>query len=530
MSSAPSNQDPEKYSLEEMMERLKGRPSQTPGEGELVTRTDGTQAVRVRKRKRRSDQPKRQEFKRRRRIRAIQVGSILGSLLLLILVIGGAFIYTNTAPYRKRLSDAFSRTLGADIEFKGFRVTPVSANADSVTLNWPAGGFLKSVRLSHITSKISPRTLFGRSITGEAIFAREGEIQLQTPAGSAAADAQAAPGTQPVSFNRAAVTKLGITFGDPLNPALRIVGSEGTLSTSETKLSKTVNLHRGILTLRDWPALKLERALLEIAEDGTEVVSLRIGDSMTPRGEMDISGSINTRSPNTRSKLAVKLETFTLGDLLGADLGGLLNLRVDTQGPEGANLISFTAAAPDDAELKLTFTNSLSSSNNISGFRFLSLIARALDDSYYDNPEFDEASGTIHRQGQQIDITDLHLERKTLLCVKGNLSVAPDRTLSGTFKVGIPESVIHLSLNSKLDAMSSPASSGFRWIPVTIGGLLTRPSDDFGQNYQQTAPAPRPTTPDSLEDPPPSAGDPPAPQPGSPADPGKAFNDLTNPR
>jgi len=524
MSSDKSHNEPERYSLEEMMERLKGRPSQDPTEGDLVTRPDGTQAFRVRKRKRRSEQPKREEFKRRRRIRAIQVGSLLGSLMLLTLVIGGAFIYTNTAPYRKRLSDAFSKTLGANIDFKGFRITPVSANADAVTLDWQTGGFLKTVRLRQVTSKISPRTLLGRSITGEAIFAREGEIVLQAPDESVHAAPEAEAGALPVSFNRAGVTKLGIIFGEPESPALRIAGSEGTLTTSETKLSKSFNLHRGSLTFRDWPTLKLERALMEISPEGAEIVTLRIGDSMNPRGEMNITGSVNTLSPKTRSKLAVNLHAFNLADLLGADLGNLLSLRIDTRETPGSNQLSLAAAAPGDVELDLTFTNSLSSSNCVSGFKFLDLVARALEDKYYDKPEFDEARGTIRRKGAQVDITDLYLERKTLLCIKGDLSVTPERTISGTLKVGIPESVIHLSRDPKLEAQFATVAGNFRWVTVEVSGPLQRPNDDFARTYHQATPAPGPES---------QSTDPtPAPEPGKPAgptDPGKAFDDLTNP-
>ena len=37
----PAPSDPEKYSIDEMMERLKGQSSENPAAGELVTRPDG---------------------------------------------------------------------------------------------------------------------------------------------------------------------------------------------------------------------------------------------------------------------------------------------------------------------------------------------------------------------------------------------------------------------------------------------------------------------------------------------------------
>ena len=51
----PQPSEPEKYSIDEMIDRLKNPPDEEPIEkGELVTRADGSQAIRVRKRKRRS--------------------------------------------------------------------------------------------------------------------------------------------------------------------------------------------------------------------------------------------------------------------------------------------------------------------------------------------------------------------------------------------------------------------------------------------------------------------------------------------
>ncbi|HSP41465.1 MAG TPA: hypothetical protein VLO11_01215, partial [Luteolibacter sp.] len=74
--------DPEKYSIDEMMERLKKRPAEDPLEdGELVTRADGTVAIKVRKRKRRSHQPHKEERKKARRARMIQAS---GAMLLLL--------------------------------------------------------------------------------------------------------------------------------------------------------------------------------------------------------------------------------------------------------------------------------------------------------------------------------------------------------------------------------------------------------------------------------------------------------------
>ena len=75
MSAAPD--EPEKYSIDEMMDRLKSPASESAEEGELVTRADGSQALRVRKRKRRSSQPHKEVNSRSRRARIVQVSAAL---------------------------------------------------------------------------------------------------------------------------------------------------------------------------------------------------------------------------------------------------------------------------------------------------------------------------------------------------------------------------------------------------------------------------------------------------------------------
>lgn len=518
----PSTSDPEKYSLDEMMERLKGRPSEDPSDGELVTRADGTQAIRVRKRKRRSEQPQREEVKRVRRTRAIQVGALLSALIVLTLAVGGAFVYTNTPPFRKKLSDAVSTHLGADIEFKMFRVTPVSANADAVNLTWRDGGFLKEAKLRGVSAKLSPATLFGRSLSGDELTAREGEIVLQSPAKSDSKPSAGESAT-PVRFGRATVNKLGIVFGDPTAAAFKVIATEASLSTVENKSWKSINLHRGSLAIKDWPTLKIDRALIDIQPNEISIPGLRVGDSLTPRGDMDISGSINTLDPSARSTLSIKLSAFNLEDLLGAELGKLLTLRIDSRDAANSNYISFSAHDPSDAELSIAFSNSLSSGSSLNGLRFLPFLAKRVNDKYYGSPQFDEMSGIIRKKGGKLELVDLNFERKTHMSVRGDIVLAADKSLSGKLNVGLPESVIHLSGDPKLDILFGPPANGFRWIAIQLEGSLAIPSDDLTRQFDAVKPEalPAPNLPA-----PPAEGSDPAP----PADPGKVFEGLTIPR
>ena len=79
-----SDSEPEKYSIDEMMDRLRSNgEGPRDGEATLVTRDDGSQVYKVRKRKRRSQQPKKEKEKRQQRFRVAQVLAAVGLVVLL---------------------------------------------------------------------------------------------------------------------------------------------------------------------------------------------------------------------------------------------------------------------------------------------------------------------------------------------------------------------------------------------------------------------------------------------------------------
>lgn len=80
-----SNSDPEKYSIDEMLDRLKNHGD---GEGELVTRADGTNALKVRKRKRRTDQTRDKLKAQNQRMQLIQIAGFI-IFMVVLAILGG---------------------------------------------------------------------------------------------------------------------------------------------------------------------------------------------------------------------------------------------------------------------------------------------------------------------------------------------------------------------------------------------------------------------------------------------------------
>ena len=519
----PAPSEPEKYSIDEMMERLKGQAADPPDTaGGLVTRADGTQAIRMRKRKRRTEQPQREEAKRSKRRRMVQVVTGLVLLLLAAGVIAGAYVYANTAPYRKSITDAIADSTGAKVEFKLFRVSPASANADSIDLEWPEASALRAIRLHGVSAKLSPLSLFGTTLSGDEVSAREGSIFLQTPAADSPLPTSSARAAAiPVHFDRVSIPKCNFSLGDPLRPDLKILSTEASLRLDKPNNQTALLLYHGTAQIAGWPAFKIDRAVMELHDSETELTWLRLSDSHPKRGMLDLAGTIRHFSTTSPSTLKVKLDNFDFGELLGTEFGELIDATIDSRTDAGSNCLTFTPGSFANADLKIAFKNTLSTKADIKGFPFLVALARTLNDKWYESPSFRDATGLIHRNGKTVELRELNLESKSRMAIRANLAAAAETSLSGTMEVGIPEAVANLSTNGKIQAMLSAPREGYRWLNLKIYGTLTHPNDDFAALYVAAV-----DTSDADAEPP----EPPAKAAAPSTDPQKAFDDITRPK
>ena len=478
--SAPS--EPEKYSIDEMMDRLKSRPAEDPMDnGELVTRADGSQAIRVRKRKRRSHQPHKEELRATRRARMIQVSGALILLLLAAICAGAAIVFTNSAPYREALVKKIRANSGAEVDLRQFRVNPTSANANGLTLSWPEGNVLRNLTLRGVIAGIAPSSFLGKSLTGEEITASEGTLILHQPEpGKPLRHAPATSEALAIRFERYASPKFHILFGDPSAPQVRLMNAEASFQPVNASDRAQLLLNRGEISIQGWPKLRMDRSHLEFRDNEVDVVGMRLRHETDTHGTFELSGTVSPYATNRASTLAVQLDAFPTSGIVGPDLGRLFSGRINTFSTAKSNFLSL-APGPDAASaLVITFQKSLTFPFEINGFPFLLGLARTLDDSWFEHPSFeDEVSGELRRSGGSVSLDNLNLENKDRLALRGNLSMSPDRRLSGNLEVGIAEAMIKASGNRRLNSMFGPAKQGFRWLTLKISGSAVSPTDNF---------------------------------------------------
>lgn len=478
MSAAPS--EPEKYSIDEMMDRLKQSSSENPDPGELVTRADGTQAVRVRKRKRRSTQPQKQDAQRGRRARIIQITAAFVLVILAALTVGVGIIYANSSPFRESLVRKIEESTGSKAEIQQFRMNPKTANANFLTMEWPQGNILKSMNFRSINAEIFPSSFLGKKMEGEEVTAVESKIALQySDPAQAKRKSPISSNILPVDFARFRTRQLDFTLGSPAN-SMSLIKTEGSFTPSNIKGRPQLSLSKGELNIPNWPKLRLDRALIEFKGEEADIISLRMLHEKDNRGSFQLSGQIAPYEAQQRAMLAVGLESFEISGILGSAFGNLISGEIDTL-PEASNTLSFLTVENSSAKLDITFNASPNSTIGLSGFPFLNAISQALgDDEWFLTPIFEaQNSANIIRQAGNVTLRNINFQSKSRMALQGEISVSAKNVLSGMIEVGISEAILMSTKHTRLINMFGPPSEGFCWVTLKLGGQVNSPTDNF---------------------------------------------------
>lgn len=498
--------EPEKYSIDEMMERLKSRPSEDPIEnGELVTRADGTKAIRVRKRKRRSHQPHKEELAQTRKARMLQVSGALILLMLVLFAAGAAIVYANSAPFRDSLTHKIAQVTGAKVEMLRFRMNPTAANADAVTLTWPEGNVLGELTTQGLRAQIAPQSFLGKAMVGEEVSAKEGTLRLRIPEPGKPSRATAAEGgASPVRFGRYAIPKLNIVLGDSTAPLLKLWNSEASLQTSGSTPRPLLLLNRGDLVIDGWPKLGLDRSHIEFRGSQVDLLSMRLRYNGDERGVFELTGSVSPFDTGRASTLAIGFESYQLAGIAGPELGNLFAGRIDSTPSASSNFLTFTPGNLADTSLVAEFTSSVTSPFKVSGFPFLPVLSQILGDKWFELPVFEsDVRGVIRRNNGVITLSSLRFENKARMALSGTVNATKDRRISGDLEVGVAEAMIKASKNPALETVFAKEREGFRWATLRISGGVAAPTDNFRELYDAAVSAtragPTPKTPSFEE-------------------------------
>lgn len=465
------------YSVEEMMEKLqKGKQKQSESRNkEVVTRSDGSQVTRVRKRKRRTQQSKRKA----KPVRQRKYGLYAVVALILLVVVGGISIVTmvarfNSRGYREDVAVSVGSSTGAVVRINDLSVNPIKTRARSVEMTWPDGGTARSLILSDLETRLEISSFFRSRLEGPELYARTGAMRLGPASGSSRARSTD-QSDQLLSFGNYRCNRFDLEYGtSSKESAFRIRDSELVARVRAKGDGMRFTLSGGFLRFGNWSELKVKNGLGEWHDGGFNLVSLF---TQGEEGGQAVFRGIQSISAGGPTGFDVELIEFPLEQLLGEKgLGRLLNGRVDSS----SGALSVNVGREMDAQVEIAFTGKESS---IEGFRFLGGLASILRKEHYSRPEGGMISGVLRRTSNQLTIENLRYEIRSHMILTGFITIK-DEEMSGALRLGVPEALMMKTLNKPRYSSFSLPSKGYCWTDLQLSGSLDQPNDDFLRRLQ----------------------------------------------
>jgi hypothetical protein len=491
MTHDPQN-EPEQYSLDEMMRRLKERGHD---EGELVTRADGTVAVKVRKRKRRSKQPHKEEAKRQQRLRVVQLAGLFLLFTAIIAFAVGMLLYYNSSAFRESTREKIAAWSAAEVEMAEFTVSPNNARFATANFTWPEGNYLRQLQLQHASAHLDLSSFFGSKWGGNSVVVKTGNLIFSSAKPDAPKRSGSAPeGAFPFSFQNYRCENLTIAgLRDDKLPWLSVEKTESTITKSHN--GAQVRFIGGTMNIAGFQPMLIDRGTLWFENNQIKVEIMRLRPT-AGEGTLELQNHIDLYSKE-RSKLEVLLTGFPLELLLGNDLNLLVIGKVDTP-PDAINrLISFVPGDFSSLQAQIGFRGSARDALTLINLPFLEELSRELR-----NPEFakqyvfsDRVEGVFLRDALSSRIQGLLLEKKGQFIVRGDI-IVDNGKLGGILNIGLPSSqLVESDTNPALKSVFQRQEDGYLWCRIELSGTPGQPRDNFATQLEAAlAASPAPST------------------------------------
>lgn len=474
----------DEISVDEMMKNLKrgndvkSRAEADPkalSEGELVTRADGSKAIKVKSRKRRSKQPKHEEKKKNTRNKIIFTCAFIIFFLAACVTVIVTLAYYNGNKFNEKLLTSIESKTGAKLDLKGLDVSLTSTKIKNIKLDWESkNSVVDYLNIETVDADYDLISFFSGDWKGPEVLSNTGEIQinlLDNPGQITFA------GDEPVEFN----------FGKYLCKNLTAkIGQEGNWTVRDTQASYTVSedgdkqayLYRGVLESSVMEAHNIQSGVFNIQPDHADI-SLIINPKtdIVNAGSIGFTGKVgykkgsainlDTKFDNVKMDNWVEKKTqrFIMGNITKGE--GTFKMKLG------------------DFSTKEILTHVESDSLKLSTFEFIDTLALQMQGSYYSRRlEFNgKSTFTMNWLQNKVVFSDMDLSEADNLRVKGGFEVYNSGELKGAFQIGIPILGLSPVEVRRLSNVFKVDDGDFIWTSITIGGTIGNPEDDLAEQF-----------------------------------------------
>ena len=473
------SENDENVPLDRMMRQLKTssaqKESSIPEGGVRVIREDGSEAIRVRSKKRRSIQPKQEKDKRGNKRKVIFIALVAALLLLSVIAFSVLLGYLNGNRFKSKVSDTIVNASGAEVELGKLDVSSAAARLSTIDLKWSEENTLiKSLKLKTIKADYGMLAFVGGGWGGGAVGIDKADIVIEM--GENIPRLNTTP-ERPVDFKFKLYqcSEVNIDFG---NDSLWSFNNGSVSYRVGAKNGGKYNLDSGDFKIPKFGMFKVQTGLVGFGAGSAEVyLDLKSEEQV---GSLNIDGEVGY-TEGSLVDLKIELKDYPMKDWIDPRARGFINGNIDS----GKGTLKMNLGDMDSIDVTVEIISRLIRLND---FEFVKTISQQLQEDYYVRPEFmDESKVTIKTDSGKIEFTDIDLLQDGQMRIKGNFAIDENDQMSGTIKVGLPVLVISRNEENILKKVFKENDGEFIWADVTISGKVTSPEDNLDEIIQDAS-------------------------------------------
>ncbi len=483
-SSAPSGPDKEQYSLDEMMKALRDKEREKEAQGEVVTRSDGSIARKVKRRRRRSEQPDKVTPEREKKRLLVKV--VIAAVLVLALFLAGLFLILmqNSKGHRDKLAAQAAEWSGAEVELKGLKRMPFSVSLKEANFKWDQSYYVRDLALTNIKGDVRFFNYLGARPSGLEIGGKKGRLVLGMPTATNVSSETSESLEEedfPFGFDQYYCNALDVMFGTDapigmsgVNTIFSYVGGDGY----------QVTLDEGAFRVDGWDEFSISKGVMRYKGGVLNLKSLSLEhpteNKTSLAADLELSGEIFMESGKD-STLKISSEKYPMGGLIGKELSRFFSGTVVSSTGE----VRFTVGDDYFNEVEIELK---ASSAKMKRLPFLTNLHSLFPDHNLDILEFHEGVtnspilGTVRVRPEGVAFENFEMSEKGKVSLQGGLIIANDGRIAGRIKIFINR----FYLSSQDRFKNSPHlvgsdTTGLVSFSFDIGGTVDQPTDTFLQ-------------------------------------------------
>ncbi|MGJ8658182.1 MAG: hypothetical protein ACSHX6_17190 [Akkermansiaceae bacterium] len=469
----------ENIPLDEMMRSLKKganqkRSSKIEG-GERVVRADGSEAIKVKSKKRRTVQPKKEIEKKSNKRKVIFIAAAIG--LILISVIGFSVLlgYFNGNRFKSKVNDTIANVTGATVELGKLDVSPASAKLTKVDLRWSGeNSLVRSLKVEDINADYGVLAFVGGGWGGSAVGVARAELNLEMGKSNPRLNTKA---ERPLDFKFGLYqcSLLNVNFGEDSLWSFK----NGSISYRVSQENDgQFSIDSGDLVIPSFGVFEVSNGLVNCELDGAQIY---LGlESQEHHGIINVDGTTGY-AEGSPIDLKVVLQNYSLREWVDPRVRRFLRGKIVS----GEGTLKMKVGDVDSFNISTDLTTGVIA---VSDFEFLKTVASLLEDDFYPNPRFDNQSKmTMKRTKRKIEFTKIDLIQDGQMRIKGEFTVDESNLMTGSFRVGLPVVLLSTKIGKELKSVFNDDDGEYIWAEVNLSGDVSLPKDDLDEQFKEVA-------------------------------------------